>query len=519
MRVLRRFVATGVGVTALVLTWSGVGMAALPAPVTIGKAAAGGVKAPQVLVDAKGTTNVLWTSTDAAGLAYTRYSRKPAGAKSFTQVDLPGMPSTSGAFLYAPSPGALEVIVTVNGPLSLAAWTSSDDGASWTQLPTTPQMQKWGANGFYLQASGMFDAPGGPLDYAGSNGDTGPIVQLDPTITVPTPVGKNVASGVVLQDIGQNAAGTVFGLGAPAADNGTATSTPFPFQAGTVTGSVTFPCGGKAVLAGTDAAMAVGKSVAVVAFAGCGHVWEQTISAAGAVGPLTTIGTSPGMSSGVLTGRNGEAWIGLTANRDGSFTAAYTVPGNDIGVARSGDGAHWKPAPGFVPAQRAPNSGSSLTLARGSADWVGLVAPAGNDRSLQQVMPLSETYRQPKPPAGGHHASLGSMAVSVPAKISRKTFAKTGRATVKLVDAIGTTVSASVSVTRQQGNTTLEVCSGSSKAKLKAGKVRKVVVPCANGAIVIGAVVDTKPAVKKGDVATFQFIGRNGTVSVQSKIS
>ena len=513
---LRWVSAVGVAVVALAL--SSVAAAALPAAVTLGRTAAG--HAPQVLVDSKGTVNVLWTSTDSARLAYSRYSRKPAGAKSFTQVDLPGMPSTSGGFLYAPSPGALEAIVTVNGPLSLAGWTSSNDGASWTQMPTTPQMQKWGANGLYLQAPGMFDAPGGPLEYAGSDGDTGPIVQLDPAISQPTPVGKNLVPGVILQHIGQNAAGTVFTLGASGGDNGTATSAVFPFQAGAVTGSVTFPCGGAAALAGTDETLAVGKSAAVVAFAGCGHVWAQTISAAGAVGPLTTIGSSPGASTGALGGRNGAAWVDVSANRDGSFTAAYTVPGNDVGVARSSDGAHWKLAAGLVPTQPGtPGYASDLSLARGSADWLGLVGAAGNDSSLQQVMPLSETYRPPTAPAGGHRASLGSLAVSVPATISRKAFARTGKTTVKLVDAVGATATTSISVTRKQGNTTLQVCSGSGKAKLKAGKVRKVVLPCANGAIVIGAVVSTKPPVKKGDLVTFQFTGRNGPVTVQSKIS
>ncbi len=161
---------------------------------------------------------------------------------------------------------------------------------------------------------------------------------------------------------------------------------------------------------------------------------------------------------------------------------------------------------------------SDLSLARGSADWLGLVGATGTDSSLQQVMPLSDTYRQPKAPSGGRRASLGSLAVSVPAKVSRKKFGKTGKATVKLVDALGATVTTSISVTRTQGNSTLQVCSGSGKAKLKAGKVRKVVLPCANGAIVIGAIVDTKPLVKKGDLVTFQFTGRNGPVTVESKI-
>ena len=515
MRVLSWVSGVGVAVAALAL--SSVATAALPAAVTIGTSASAG--APQVLVDAKGTTSVLWTGKDAGGYAYARYSRRPAGAKRFTQVDLPGMPSTSGAFIYAPSPGALEIIVSLNGPLDVAAWGSSDDGVTWARLPTTPQ-EKWSANGLYLAAASMFDAPGGPLDYAGNDGDTGPIVQLDSALSQATPLGKNLVPGVVIRHLGQNAAGTVFALGAAPGTSGTATSTALPFQAGTVTGSVTFPCGGASSHAGTDETMAVGRSVAVVAFSGCGHVWEQTISAAGAVGPLTTIGVAPGESTGALGGRNGISWVGVTADRDGSFTAAYTVPGNDVGVARSADGAHWKTAPGFVPAQGVhPTYGANgWSLARGSADWLGLAPQSSNGRYAQQVMPLSETYRAPKAPSGGHRAALGSLAATVPATISKRTFGSTGKTTVKLVDAVGGTVATSISVTRVQGTTTTVVCSGGTKSKLVAGRVRKVVVPCANGAIVIGAVVSTKPPVKKGDLVTFTFTGRNGPVTVQSKI-
>ena len=109
--------------------------------------------------------------------------------------------------------------------------------------------------------------------------------------------------------------------------------------------------------------------------------------------------------------------------------------------------------------------------------------------------------------------------MAVPATISKKTFARTGKTAVKLVDAVGSTVATSITVTRVQGTITTSVCSGGATTKLKAGRVRKVVVSCANGAIVIGAVVSTKPPVKKGDLVTFQFTGRNGPVTVQSKIS
>jgi hypothetical protein len=520
MRKIKWGAAIGVG--AAVLAVSGVAAAALPGPTTIGRAGAGG--APQVLVDSGGTVNVLYTGSENGGLAITRYAREPAGAKHFTQVALPGMPSTDGAFIYAPSPGTLEVIVTVNGPLDLAAWTSTNDGVSWTEVPTTAQ-EKWSANGLYLQASALFDAPGGPLDYAGNDGDTGSIVQLNSSLSQATAVGSNIVPGIIVTRLGRSSDGTVFLLGAPTNDQQTAAPTTLPFQAGTSTGMVTFPCGGTSAVAGTDDTMAVGRSLAVVTFAGCGHVWTRTITAAGAVGPLETIGTSPGSSTGALGGRNGIAWVGLTADRRGGFTAAYTVPGNDVGVARSSDGSHWKIAPGLVPAQGvSPIYGTSgWSLSRGSAAWLGLSPQTSNNAYLQQLLPLSETYRPPSAPSGrgissAHSAQLGSLAATVPGAIAKRGFEKTGKATVKLVDALGGKVTASIAVTSVKGTTTTDICSGSGTVKLRAGVVKSIALPCSSGAIVIGGSASTLPAVNKGDQAAFSITGRNGLITIVAKI-
>jgi hypothetical protein len=143
---------------------SGTAAAQLPSPISLGGSQTG---TPVVFVDPTGTTNVLWTATGQGNLPFTRYARRPAGATKFTTVAIPGMPSTSGqSFIYAPSSGTLEVIVTVNGPLDLAAWISHNDGVSWSQVPTTPLM-KWGGGGLYLQAALLHAAPGGPFEYAG----------------------------------------------------------------------------------------------------------------------------------------------------------------------------------------------------------------------------------------------------------------------------------------------------------------------------------------------------------------
>ena len=135
--------------------------------------------------------------------------------------------------------------------------------------------------------------------------------------------------------LARSRAGTIFLLG-PAADVYTNPGT-IPFQAGSATETVTFPCPASAAKTGTSLALAAGSSQAVVAFAGCGKVWTRAISATGAVGPLATVGRSPGTDA---TGynRNGQAWVDVQSATNGAFTLAFTAPGNDVQVDHSSNG-------------------------------------------------------------------------------------------------------------------------------------------------------------------------------------
>jgi hypothetical protein len=517
MRAVRRGVVVG-GVLAALLAGTGAASAAVPTPTTIAGSRVSG--APVIFVDARGTVNALWTGTQSGGFPTVRYAREPAGAKRFTQVALPNMPSTLGnPFIYEPSAGVLEVVVNVNGSFNLEGWTSTNDGMSWQSVPTTPQ-ETWAANGLYLRSDAFFTAPGGPLDYAGNNGGTGAIVALNSALSQATTVGTD-SSAITVEGLGRSADGTVFVLGAP--DSSAATAT-FPFQAGANTGQLTFPCAGTAAVAGTTYRMAVGRSLAAVAFAGCGHVWTRTVSAAGAVGPLVAIGAGPGANASGQ-GSNGSAWVGLVAGGGGAFTAAYTVAGNDLGVAHSADGAHWSTAPGLVPVQGADPvyGGAARSLSEGTADWVGISPQTPSQAYRIQVMPLTKTYRPPAAPSGrsiaaARKAHLGSMAVTAPGIVAKRSFAKTGTTVAKVIDALGGKVTAELSVTNVQGTTTYDICSGSIVARLAPGRAKTLTIPCANGAIVIGGVSSTLPVVKKGYVVTFTFVGRNGAITVNSRI-
>ena len=140
------------------------------------------------------------------------------------------------------------------------------------------------------------------------------------------------------------------------------------------------------------------------------------------------------------------------------------------------------------------------------------------------MIPLSKTYRPPAAPAGRGIASprrahLGSLAVTAPGSVAKRSFAKTGIAAAKVVDALGGKVTAGISVTHVQGTTTYDICSGSAIVRLAPAKAKTIKIPCANGSVVIGGAVSSLPVVKKGYVVTFTFTGRNGTIAVSSRIS
>ncbi len=502
--------------TVAALAASGSAAAKLPSPISLGAAQTG---TPVVFVDPRGTANVLWTATGHGGLPITRYARRPAGATKFTTVAIPGMPSTSGQpFIYAPSSGTLEVIVTVNGPLDLAAWISHNDGVSWSQVPTTPLM-KWGGQGFYLQAPLLHAASGGPFQYAGSDGAAGPYVQLNESLSQATQIGTDT-SAMIPAHLARSRSGTIFLLGPPA-DVYTNPGT-LPFQAGSATGTVTFPCPASAAKTGTELAMAAGSSQAVVAFAGCGKVWTRTISATGAVGRLVTVGHSPGTDASGYN-RNGQAWVDVQSATNGAFTLAFTVPGNDVQVGHSSNGEHWSLARGLVP-DIVGTSNTLVTgraLATGNPTWLGFSIDAGSQTYRSEVVSLSDTYRQPSPPRGsGIKAVLSSLAVTAPGRISHASFSRNAQTTLKVVDAFGGKVTVSVLVSRPTKQTTYDLCSGSGVVRLSAGKVKTVTIPCGSGTIVIGGGggVSRGVAVKKGDSVQFTIFGRTGPLVLNSRI-
>jgi hypothetical protein len=499
------------------LACAGAAVASAPRPITLAKSLEAG--APTILVDSRGTINALWTATH-DDIPTVRYAREPAGAKHFTQVKLPGMPSTNGKpFIFEPSHGVLEVIVTVNGTEDLQAWRSTNDGASWKALPTTP-LETWEADGFTLQASYLFPAPGGPLTFSGSTGATGAVVQLDPAISKATTLGTNT-NAITIEGLARSGQGTVFQLGAPAVT----TTTVFPFQAGTHTGELEFPCGSTTSFGGTSYKLAAGHSLAVAAFAGCGHIWTRTIAPSGTVGALVNIAAGPGANTSG-EGTNGTAWVGLVAAHNGKFTAAYTVPGDDIGVAHSANGSSWKSAAGLVPAQGVDSvyGEASRSLSEGVGTWFGVSPQTPSQGYEMQLLPLSKTYRPPAAPSAAGISSprrghLGSLAVTAPGAIVKQGFEKTAKVTAKLVDAIGGKVTATIAINYVKGTTTYEVCSGDGVAKLSPGRAATVSIPCASGAVTLGATVSDIPVVKKGYLVTFTFTGRNGSITLKSKIS
>jgi hypothetical protein len=92
------------------------------------------------------------------------------------------------------------------------------------------------------------------------------------------------------------------------------------------------------------------------------------------------------------------------------------------------------------------------------------------------------------------------------------------KVTLRLVDAIPDRISGSISVTRMSGTTTEDVCSGGALDKLAAGRVRTVTYTCGSSAIVIGGTVASGVAADQGDLVTFTFGGRNGTLTLTSRV-
>jgi hypothetical protein len=493
----------GLGAVLSALAGAGTAEAKLPTAFPV---AGGSIQNPSVFVDSRGTVSAIWSAGNSV-----RYAHKPAGAKSFTQVALPDMANTFGApFIYSPAPSVLEIIVNGNGSgPRLVAWGSSNEGASWSRFPTTPLMQAGGDDTVHVSAVGLVAAPGGPIENTGD----GPIVQLNATLTKATQIGTD-SSGLDSTQIARSPGGTIYLLNG-AEDNPTST---LGFVAGSSPGQVAFPCTSANAKRGTSSSLAAGAAQAVVVFSGCGHAWSRTIGPTGAVGPLVVLGGSPGVS-GVTS--NGDAYAGVVAGPGGALTAAFTVPGNDVQVAHSADGSRWTVGKGLVhdTSGSVPRGTGGRGLATGVPSWLGF--GLGNEF---KAIPLSATYSPPSAPSGAGltrpvRGRLGSLSATVPGRIDRKTFSRTARTKVRVVDTFGGVVDVGILVHRSSKAADLEKCSADHRVKLSPGRAKLVTVSCKSGAITIGGPAGSGVSVSKGDMVEFNIIGRVGELTIKSKIA
>jgi hypothetical protein len=508
-------------VAALSAVLTGVALAAAKTtkttpPLTIGRSHEGYSVDVRTIVDRRGTVNAVWVGV--AGTRYVvDYARKTAKAKAFTHVKLPDTAAAEKVgsdkpAIFQTSSGALEIFIGDFGG-GFYAWRSTNDGVSWKTLSTRAlaPFEVNGtaeAKGLYLASSAMASAPGGPIVYAGNNGDpAAEIVQLKSDLSGVTQIGTNSA-GLGSPELARALNGTTYLLGQ-------ASTTALTYQAGTHSGTITFPCAtgyGSQVSAGNGSqTLAAGRSVAVAAFSGCKHVWVRTISPSGAVGPLTTIGAAPPSTANV-------SWVAVAADSHGAFTAAFTVAGGDLAVAHSTNGSRWTVAPGFVPVAGGAltTSQESASISAGESTWY---------TADGQGLKLSDTYRTPPAPSPAgvpdpRTARIGSLVAVVPRQVALKSFRKTGETTVSVEDAIAGPVTVAIADSRTSGQDTIDVCQGgiTKPSKLKAYKSMVLKLSCGSGAIVIGGTAAAGVDAKKGDLLTFTITDRGQVLTLASHV-
>jgi hypothetical protein len=513
-------VAIAAGALAVALTGTAVAapagraaVASRPPATATGIATTSWSAAPSVFVDSRGTVNVAWVADTPGGHPTVRYARMPAHARTFTQVRLPAASDDADPFLYQPSPGILQIIVTSQtGQGALRAWRSRTDGRSWTTMNTSqlnsPALR---SHGVYLTSQGLVDAPGGPIEYAGAEGAPGPVVTFNAALTDVRTIATNAGSLYDVQ-VARTRSGTTFQLGAT-------NTMHLPFQAGEITGTAFFPtCGGDST---TD--LAAGLTTAVVAKAGCGHVWTRTITAGGVVGRLVSIGKAP--TGGF--GSDGAPWVDIVTDSRGSFTAAFVTQGGDLRIARSATGSRWRTLPGWVPTATELGSldGAQGEVSAGAPTWYGSATAVSPTAYEVEALPLSDTYRPPGAPSARgipdpRRARLGSLAVTVPGEVPVARLQANGRLTVRLVEAVAGRVTITVSVNRKRRSTTYTICSGGSVLRLRAHRARTVTATCSSDGIATPAVTTpaaTVPA-RRGDTVTYTFTARNGTLTVSGRV-
>jgi hypothetical protein len=502
-------------VPALAMSVLGTAVASPPAQIKIG--VAGLSEAPVSVVDTTGTVNVVWTAVaPSTGYTLVRYAREPKGAKRFTQVALPKVADDANPFIYEAAPGVLQIIVTQNsGEFAQIGFRSTNDGKSWKTMNTAalndPSLR---ASGVYLNSAYLVETSGGPAEYAGDDGDpAGQVVQFNENLTKVTTIATNPQS-LNFPHVGRTASGVTFLMDTPFN-----TETTDVFTVGSHSGQVVFPA-----CASTEnrPVLAVGHSNAVAVYSGCGRVYARSISTSGKVGKLIRLGSSPARAAGVA----GTATVSVVADRSGHFTAAYDVPGGDLQVAHSTNGARWTTsAPRSVPISNGFDYGVNGAVSGGAATWYATATMnlTANNYTVAAI-PLSATYRPPSAPsahgiAHPRRGHLGSLAVVVPGKVSMKLIRKSGRIKITLVDALKTTIPVSVYVTQSSANTVLYICQADSNVALKAGHARTVTEVCSGGGTTVGALRPLHAAAKKKTVATFTFGGRNGTLTLTSPVT
>jgi hypothetical protein len=496
--------------------------ASVPHPTRVATTTQG--EAPQVLVDSSGTVNVVWVGTsghDGSGDSFfaVKYARKAAGSKKFAQVTLPHVFDPTDPFLFQPSPGVL-VILAENGSNSgVVGWRSTDDGRSWKIADTSALNASTLASKdqVYIQPDVLVAAPGGPIFYASGTTDGADVVQVsnDLSKVTITPVNAQ-AQAISPRWIARSKSGATFLVA-----EGSTYSTVL-FDVGSHGGQAKFPTCAPIHSPADSLSLAAGASSAVIAEAGCGHVWLHNVTAAGKVGPLVKLGVGA-IQHGVET--IGTAWVDVVADRKDHFTAGFIRPGGDLAVAHSANGSHWSTGKGSVPvASLNEFDGQAPTISTGAATWYGDTLAINNVTYGVRVIPLSTVYRTPNPPSGRgltdpRHAALGSLAATAPGKIGLKGFRKDGRVKVKIVSTFTGRVQLSVTDSRTSKSTTTEVCGGGVTVKLTAHHARTITLTCAGSGIVIGGTASSQIDARKGDLVQFGFGGRNGGFGVNARVA
>jgi hypothetical protein len=301
------------------------------------------------------------------------------------------------------------------------------------------------------------------------------------------------------------------------------------YQAGSHAGAVAFPaCNAAKGDSSASISIAAAASSAVILEVACGHVWSHTVSASGAAGKLVTVGRAifRGLG-GIGAGGDASSWGAIGASSGGHFTAVWTGIGGDILVARSSNGSHWTGQKKQLPTAYVRYSYTSdpPELSTGNPTWFFSTDPVyANGTFGVRGIPLTDGYTPPAPPsahgiAHPRRTRFGSLALTSPGKVALKKFRKTGRLTLRAVDALPNHVSFDMVESRKTGPTTSESECGSNKnVRLAARHTKTITLVCAGEGVVVGGTAAAGVPAKKGDSVMIMVNGRNGLFTLTAKV-